>query len=133
MLGQSGRARHHLGDERQKAGIGIEQGEKLDAGGKARQKLVKPPERRIGVRRGAEDPQQLRDELGEDLARSLTASGSHSAVVPAADKRGYRSRLAKTEPRKCVERLRVVVGAGENEIPGAGERGRLLEELGIMS
>ena len=71
VLGQPRSPRHDLGDERQKAGIGVKQREQLHPGRKVREELVEPPQRRIGVRGRAEYPQQLRYEFGQNFARSL--------------------------------------------------------------
>jgi hypothetical protein len=75
LIGQSRGPRHHLGDQRQKSWIGVEQREKRHACREAGEKLSEPPERHIRVRSCPEYAQQLGDEFGQDLARPLAAGG----------------------------------------------------------
>ena len=103
VLGQPRSPRHDLGDERQKAGIGVKQREQLHPGRKVRQELVEPPQRRIGVRGGAEYPQQLGYEFCQDFARPLAAGGAQSAVMPASHQRGHGGRLGKAELRERAQ------------------------------
>ena len=92
----------------------------------------KRSDRRVGIGGAAEDAQQFRHELGQDLARPLAARRADAAVMPAAHHRRDPRRLAEAEPRQRRQRLRVVLGAGEDEIAGSGEARRLLEQFGIM-
>ena len=111
----------------------MEQREKLHARGKAREELIKPPERHIGVWCFAEYPQQLRHELSQDLARPLTASSLHPAVMPATHQPRYPSWFDKAEPRERAEGFRIVFGSSEDKISRASEGRGLLKELSIMS
>src|SRR5215472_274379 len=84
------------------------------------------------MRCGAERPEELRNELGQDLSRSLAAGRPQPAVMPATHQCGNRSRPGKAEPRKRAERFRIVLDSGEDEIARTGETGRLLEQFGIV-
>ena len=132
VLGQPRSPRHDLGNERQKAGIGVKQREELHPGGKVRQELVEAAQRRIGMRSRPEYPQQLGYELGQDFARALAAGGAQSAVMPASHQRGHCGRLDKAELGESAQGFGIVIGAGENEIAWAGEGRGLLEKLRIM-
>jgi len=87
-LGQPRSPRHDLGDERQKAGIGVKQREQLHPGGQVRQELVEPVQRRIGVRGAAKYSQQFGYEFGQDFPRALASGGAQPAVMPASHQRG---------------------------------------------
>src|SRR6516165_2056064 len=84
------------------------------------------------MRRLAEDAQQFRYELGQDLARALAAGRPQSAVMPAAHQRRDGSRIAKAEPREGAQGVGIVLDPCEDEISRAGEARRLFEQLGIV-
>jgi hypothetical protein len=97
-----------------------------------RQKPVEATQRRVGMWRRAKDAQQLGRQLGQDLAHSLAAGGAQPAVVPAAHQRTDRRRIVKAQLGQGVHGFGIVLGAGKDEIAGAGKARRLLEQLGVM-
>ena len=98
-----------------------------------RQKLVEAPQRLVGMRRRAKDAQQFGGQLGQDLAHPLAAGSAQPAVMPAAHQRADRRRIGKAEPGQGAHGFGIVLGAGKDEIAGAGEARRLFEQLGVMA
>ncbi len=122
-------------DRRQKVeeiGIGLKQGEELDAGRHAGEEAVEGDKRRVGVVGRRQRLDQHRHELGQPLARARRAGCRVAAVVPVADRAGDLGRMAVAELREGGEGVGVVGVAGEDETAGGGgQRRRLLEQVGV--
>ena len=132
MAGEPRCCPHQVGDQGQQARIGAEQREQLHAGRQAADELVEAGERCVRLGLGRERVQQLRHQVGQQLARAGIAGRPDMAVVPGADPR--RDRLRPREPhlRQGGDRRRVVLGAGEHQSAAGAEIDAALEQRGIV-
>ena len=119
-LGQAGRRAHNGGDEPEKRGIGLEEGEKLDAGGQAGEEFVETHQRVVGAPRLAEGFQKGRRQLGQALARFARTGGAIAAEMPGPDDAADVARPLEAETMQGLERVRIVDVAGKDEIADTG-------------
>ena len=132
MVSQARRAAHDLRDQVEQAGIGVEQREQLHPGRQMAEELVEAGEGDIGMGGARQRFQQLRRDLRQQLAGACAAHGAVAAVMPAADHLGNGGAVGKAQAADGGDRLRVIVGAGEDEVAGPAQRRRLLEQVGIV-
>ncbi len=131
LIGEARAGGHDLRHQVEQRGVVVEEGEELNARRQTSQELIEAHEGDIGVGGGAESAQQQRHQFRQKLARPLAARCAVAAVMPAADDRGDGRRVGEAEPGDGLERVRVILAAGEDEVAGCGQRRCLLEERGI--
>ncbi len=132
-VGEPWRAAHDLGDQVEESRIGVQQRKNLHARGKPREEFVELEKGRVGLRRACQRLEQGRHQLGQDLAGPRAAHRAHAAMVPAANRAGDLRTVDEAQLGERLDRSRVVLGAGEDEITRAGERWRLLEQPRVMT
>ena len=132
VAGKPGCDAHQVGDQGQQARIGAEQREQLHAGRQAADELVEAGERRIRLGLRRERVQQLRHQIGQQLARAGVAAGADVAVVPGPDARRDRLRPGEAHLRQGRDRRRVVLGAGEHQGAAGAEIDAALEQRRVV-
>ena len=115
-LGKTRARAHDLGDEAQNAGVVIKEREERHARRQATEEFVKTHERAVGIGRRAERCDQRRHQLCQQFAGAGAARRAIAAVMPVANDRGDRGWISKAEIAKRLQRLGIVLGAGEDEI-----------------
>ena len=127
------RAAENIGEELADARIGFQEREEFDRRRHARERGVETGERGVGIAGAGEGLHEARHELRQDLPRPRGAHRRPAAEMPAADRLRGGGRVLEAKPRQGFERLRIVLGAGEDEAAEFRvERRRGFEQQRIM-
>ena len=132
VTGQTRRRAHQIGDQAEQAGIGSEQREQLDAGRQVGDELVEPLEGRVGIGLLGDRVQQPRHQLGQQLARPSVAGRADVAVVPGAHARRNGARMDEPHLGQSRQRVRIIVGAGEDQGAPAAQIDAAFEQGGVV-
>ena len=134
MRRQPRRAAHDGGQQFEQGGIGLEQREELNAGRQVAEEEIEVQQRLVGGGRAAQFLEQPRHQFGEQLSGASGRGRAKAAVVPASHDAGRGGRIAEAQRLEGLQRARIVVGAGEDQVAaGSCEARCLLEEIGIVA
>ena len=100
--------------------MGAQQREQLHARWQPPEEIVEPLEGEVGIAGARDGGQQRRQQFGQVGAGRRCTRGAIAAIVPLADRCRHCRGLVESHFGQRLERCRVVVATGENEIAAVG-------------
>ena len=111
------RAAHDRGQQFEQRRVGLEQREELHPGRQVAEEQVEVQQSLVRCGRASQLLQQAGHQFGQELAGAGRRGRAEAAMMPASYDAGGCRGIAKAQRLQGLQRARIVVGAGEDQVP----------------